>query len=186
MSDLAGALDAALRARYPMPEVRRPSTHRQGLLARMNQIEKQFAQPGDRKGAAGVRAAKAAGVSSRTWQKWRAGSQKPGDKLRAKLEAAYARHVQQPKFRAKVNGQGAPNTVRVAAEISWNGYRNRTAHRTTTLSGMRAVMVRTIRAWATAGPEAAADAFEAGAAAAQGTGFIQFLGENVEIDFPGE
>lgn len=188
MADLAEALDQALRDRYPMPEVKRPVTHRQGLTARMNQLEKQFQQPGDRKGAAGVRAAKAAGVSSRTWQKWRAGVQKPGAVLQRKLEGAYARFVQQPKFRRKVNSQAPPNLVKVAATIKWSSSPrknyNKQAHRSTTLEGMRGVMVGVIRAWATAGPEAAADSLERGAASVYRSDEIRFEGDNVEIEFP--
>lgn len=188
MADLAEALDQALTERYPIPEVKRPVTHRQGLTARMNQIEKQFQQPGDRKGAAGVRAAKAAGISPRTWQKWRAAVQKPGAALQRKLEGAYARFVQHPKMKARVNAAGAPNRVKVTATIKWTdsprkNY-NKQAHRTTTLEGMRAVMVGVIRAWATAGPEAAADALQRGAASVYRADEIQFQGNRVEIEFP--
>src|SRR5690606_17027795 len=167
MADLAEALDAALRDRYPMTGVKRPASHRQGLTARMNQLEREFSRPGDRKGAAGRRAAEAAGISPRTWQKWRAGGQKPGARLLARLETAYTRHVQLPRFRRTVNRQRPPNRVKVTAIIRWSSSPrknyNKTRQRTTTLEGMRAVMVRVIRAWATAGPEAAADAFERGA-----------------------
>jgi hypothetical protein len=179
-------LDAALRARFPVAGVRTPATQARGLQARMNQLEKHFQREGDRRGAAGVRAAKEAGISPRTWQKWRAGSQKPGPKLLAKLEAAYKKNVQFPKLRRKVNAAGAPNNVKVTAEINWNGYRNRTAYRSTTLAGMRATMVATIRAWANQGPEAAAAAFEEGAAQVHNVDYILFAGDDVEIEFPYE
>lgn len=184
MPDIAGALDAALRAHYAVPEVRTPVTQARGLQARMNQMEKAYTRKGDRPGAATARAAKAAGVSPRTWQRWRAGTQKPSAKLREKLAAAYDKHVRRPKLRRKVNQKGAPNRVTVTAEINWNGYKNRTAHRSTTLGGMRGVMVATIRAWANQGPAAAAVAFQAGTAAHHNTGFVAFEGDDVEVEFP--
>jgi hypothetical protein len=188
VADLPEALDQALREYYPVPEVKRAATHRQGLTARMNQLEKQFQQPGDRKGAAGVRAAKEAGISPRTWQKWKAGVQKPGARLLQKLEGAYARFVQHPKMKRRVNTKGAPNLVKVTAKIKWSSSPkknyNKVAQRTTTLEGMRGVMVGVIRAWATAGPEAAADALERGAASVYRADEIRFEGDHVEIEFP--
>jgi hypothetical protein len=188
VADLAEALDQALRDRYPKPEIRRPATHRQGLLARMNQLEKQFTAKGDRKGAAGRRAAKAAGIAPDTWTRWKNNQRQPGAASLRKLEAAYTRLVQLPKFRQKVNGQQAPNRVRVTATIRWSkspkSNYNKTAQRTTTLEGMRGVMVGVIRAWATAGPEAAADALERGAASVYRSDEIKFEGDEVEITFP--
>lgn len=184
MPDLAGALDAALRARYSVPEVRTPITQQRGLQARMNQLEKAYTRKGDRPGAATARAAKAAGVSPRTWQRWRKGEQTPGAKLRAKLAAAYDKHIRMPKLRRKVNTTGAPNRVTVTADIYWNGYPNRTKHRSTTLGGMRPVMVATIRAWAREGPEAAARAFQEGTAAAHQTPSVEFAGDDVHVEFP--
>lgn len=184
MADLAKALDTALRARYSVPEVRTPITQQRGLQARMNQLEKAYSRKGDRPGAATARAAKAAGVSPRTWQRWRAGTQKPGAKLREELAAAYNKHIRMPKLRRKVNAQGAPNRVTVTADIVWNGYTNRTAHRSTTLGGMKNVMIATIRAWAREGPEAAAAAFEAGTATHHQTPSVEFAGDDVEVEFP--
>lgn len=184
MPDLPQALDAALRARYSAPEVRTPVSSQRGLTARMNQLEKAYTQKGDRPGTAGRRAAAAAGVSHRTWQRWRAGTQKPGPKLREKLATAYDKHVRMPKLRRKVNAKGAPNRVTVAAVIIWNGYKNRAAHRSTTMGGMRPVMVATIRAWAKEGPEAAATAFEQGCAQHHNVPSIEFAGDDVEVEFP--
>ena len=188
MADLAEALDAALRDRYPMTEPKRPATHRQGLTARMTQLEKEFSQPGDRKGSAGRRAARAAGIAPDTWTRWRNNQRKPGAASLRKLEAAYARLVTLPKFRRKVNSQAAPNRVKITAEIKWSDsprkMYNRTRYRTTTLEGMAGVMVAVIRAWATAGPEAAADALERGAAAVYRTDEIRFEGDNVTVEFP--
>lgn len=189
MADLAGALDTALRARYPQTaDIRRPVTHRQGLTARMNALEKLFTVKGDRKGAAARRAAEAAGIKLRTWQKWRKGDAKPNASNARKLEGAYVRKVQLPRFRRRVNSQAAPNRVTVTAIIRWSSSPgknyNRTRQRTTTLDGMRGVMVRVIRAWATAGPAAAAQVFETGAAEVYRTDEIAFEGDHVIVEFP--
>lgn len=195
MADLSEALDAALRDRYRVAEVKRPSTHRQGLTARMNQLEKLFSEPGDRKGAAGIRAAKAAGISPRTWQKWRAGTQEPSPRTLRKLDGAHVRLVTLPAFRHALKTKRIPNKVRVTATIKWSKsprkQYNRTAERTTTLEGMRGTMAAVIRVWAGAGPEAAARALERGAAAVysvaddeDGSPGIEFEGDEVEIEFP--
>ncbi|KUM82356.1 MULTISPECIES: hypothetical protein [Streptomyces] len=187
MADLAGALDAALRARYRLTEVKTPITQRRGLTARMNQLEKTLSQQGDRKGSAGVRAAKAAGISPRTWERWRKGEQKPGAASVRKLETLFNRLVTLPRTRRALASKGVPNRVTVTAEINWNGYKNRTAYRTTTLYPMKSVMARVIRTWATAGPEAAADVFQSGTAQAHNVPEepgIQFEGDDVEIEFP--
>lgn len=188
MPDLSEALDQALRERYPVPEVKREISHRQGLTARMNQLEKQFERKGERKGTAARRAAEAAGIPLRTWQKWRQGAMKPAPRNARKLEGAYARFVQQPKMRQRVNTTGAPSRVRVTAVIKWSDsprkMYNRQPFRSTTLERMQGVMVGVIRAWATAGPEAAADALERGAAAAYAAEEIRFEGNEVEIEFP--
>jgi hypothetical protein len=167
VADLAQALDAALRARYRLPDIKTPATHRRGLTARMNALEKLF--PGGRKGSAGIRAAKEAGISPRTWQKWRAGTQAPSARMLRKLEGAYARMVQLPAFRRALADKKLPAKVTVTGTIRWSdsprkNY-NATPHRTTTLVNMRGAMRGVIRAWAMAGPEAAAEAFERGASA---------------------
>lgn len=184
MPDLAAALDEALRARYPRNEVRTPITQRRGLDARMNQLEKLFTAKGDRKGAGNRRAAEAAGIPLRTWQKWRAGTATPSARNLRKLETAHNRLITIPRFKQKVANTPAPNRVTVSAVIVWNGYKNRQAHRTTTLEGMRHVMRAVFRAWATAGPEAAADAFQRGTADAYNTQSVQFEGNDVEVTFP--
>ena len=186
MADLAEAIDLALRDRYPMQEVKSPATQRRGLTARMNQIEKLFT--GGRKGSEARRAADAAGIPARTWRDWRSGKTKPSARNLRKLEGAYARLVTLPKFRRKVNAQTPPSRVRVSAIIKWSDsprkMYNRQPQRTTTLEGMAGAMVAVIRAWATAGPEAAADAFERGAAAVYAADEIRFEGDNVEVTFP--
>lgn len=188
MADLPEALDAALTARYPIPEVKTPATQRRGLLARMNQIEKGFQRQGDRAGAAGRRAAKAAGIAPDTWTRWKKGQRGQSAASLRKLEGAYTRYVQLPKIKARINGKGAPNKVKISATIRWSSSPrknyNKTPHRTTTLEGMRAVMGSVIRAWAAAGPEAAAEAFERGAASIYRSDEIRFEGDEVEIEFP--
>lgn len=190
MADLAEALDKALRARYRIPDIKTPATHRRGLTARMNALEKLF--PEKRKGASGTKAAQAAGISPRTWRAWRAGGT-PSPRTLRKLEGAYARLIQLPAFRRALADKKIPASVTVTATIRWTdsprkNY-NATPHRTTTLTHMRGAMVGVVRAWVMAGPEAAADAFERGASAVykvsdadDGSPGIQFEGENVEID----
>lgn len=184
MADLAEALDAALTDRYGVTVVKRPATHRQGLTARMRALEK--LHPGGRKGSERTAAAKAAGISPRTWREWHAGKRQPSPRLLQKLEDAFKRLVVTPKMRRKLKAQGVPNTVRVTAKINWNGYKNRTEQRTTDLGGMRGVMANVIRAWHRQGPEEAAEVFEQGAASAHSTGYIKFEGDQVEVEFPWE
>lgn len=170
-----------------MTEVRRPATHRQGLTARLRQLEKTFTRKGDRPGAARRRAAEAAGIRPATWRSWWRGDSKPGPQLLRKLETAYARHVTLPAFRRKVNSQRPPNRVKVTAEIRWSSSPrknyNRQRQRSTTLEGMSGAMVAVIRAWATAGPEAAAEALERGAAQVYRTDEIAFEGDDVTVEF---
>lgn len=180
MADLAEALDTALRDRYPSAEPKTPATQRRGLMARMNHLEKLFTRKAD--------AAKAAGISPRTWREWRAGTSKPSARNLRKLEAAHARLVAIPKFRKTLRARPVPAAVKVTATIAWSKSPkkryNAQPHRTTTLTGMRAVMAAVIRTWATVGPEAAADALERGAAQVYGAEEIQFQGDEVEIEFP--
>lgn len=192
MPDLSEALDAALRARYRVAEVKTPATQRRGLVARMNQIEKLFT--GGRKGTEARRAAEAAGISARTWRDWRRGTHPPSPRMLRKLEAAYARLVTLPRFRKALRDQKLPASVTVTGTIRWTDsprkMYNKTRHRTTTLVGMRGVMAATIRAWAMAGPEAAADAFQRGTSAVyavpdddDGGPGVQIEGNQVEIEF---
>lgn len=188
MADLAEALDDALKDRYPITGPKTPATQRRGLTARMNGLERLFTQKGDRKGTAGRRAAEAAGIPARTWRKWRAGTQKPSPASVRKLEGAFNRLVTLPNFRRSLGSKPVPNRVRVTAIIKWSSSPgknyNRVQQRTTTLESMRPVMVKVIRAWATAGPEAAADRFEAGAAAVYRADEIRFEGDHVIVEFP--
>jgi transcriptional regulator with XRE-family HTH domain len=193
--NLPEALDAALRGRYRVTEVKSPASTRRGLTARMAQMEKAFTRPGDRKGAAGRRAAEAAGVSLRTWQRWRSGKQSPAARTVAKLQAAYDNLVRLPRLRKQLRKQGVPNAVTVTAVIKWSTStgtqynRANDGHRTTTLIGMGPAMRAVVRAWATEGPEAAAEALERGTAATysvpdddDGSPGIEFEGDEVEIE----
>lgn len=184
MPDLPEALDAALRAHYRVTDIRTPATHRRGLTARMSRIEK----------ATGTRAeaAKATGISLRTWQRWRAGTQKPGAAALRKLETAFNRLVTLPRTRKMLKSKGVPSRVTVSAEVRWNGYYNRHPQRTVRLGpkGVQAAMRHTIRVWSAAGPEAAAEAFQRGLSAAyevpdetDGSPGIQFEGDQVEVRF---
>lgn len=187
MADLAEALDAALKDRYPITGPKTPATQRRGLTARMNGLERLFAQKGDRKGAAASRAAAAAGIPARTWRKWRAGTQKPAPASVRKLEGAFNRLITLPDFRRRLGTKAVPNRVKVTAIIKWSSSPgknyNRQKERTTTLESMRPVMAKVIRSWATAGPEAAAEKFEAGAAAVYRADEIRFEGDHVIVEF---
>ncbi|MFJ6530871.1 helix-turn-helix domain-containing protein [Streptomyces longwoodensis] len=192
MAELAEALDAALRARYRYQEVKRPATHRQGLLARIGRLEKLFGTRG--------KAAAAAGIPYSTWRDWTSGRTKPSARGLRKLEAAYVRNVSGPAFKRAVNSTPLPNTVRVTGEIKWSSsprkQYNRVAQRTVNLEGMQGVMRAVVRAWATAGPEAAAETLERGASAVYrvpddnptdkhpaGAPGIEIEGDRVEIEF---
>jgi hypothetical protein len=188
MADLAGALDTALRARYPVRAVTTPTTQRRGLTARMNQLEKKFS--GERN--PGAAAAKAAGIAPATWTRWKAGQRAPSKASLGKLDAAYNKLIAFPKLRRKVNALPVPEKVNVTADVVWNGYVNRVAKRTVKFrTNVRTVMVATIRAWGRQGPEAAADVFQRGLADAESNApntedepGIVFDGNEVEIDFP--
>lgn len=189
MADLAEALDDALRDRYPITGPKTPATQRRGLTARMNGLERLFTRKGDRKGAAARRAAEAAGIPARTWRKWRAGTQKPAPASVRKLEGAFNRLITLPNFRRSLKSKKAPNRVKVTAIIKWssspgkNYNRKAGGARTTTLESMRPVMVEVIRAWGSAGPEAAAEKFETRTAEAYRADEIRFEGDHVIIEF---
>jgi len=197
VADLAGALDAALRARYKVSEVKTPVTQRRGLLARMNQLEALHKRKGDKPGQAATRAAESAGIPIRTWRDWRKGTHPPSARSQRKLERAYVEQITLPAYRKSTQGKGAPNKVNVTAEIWWtdSDKKNNGKKRTVKLTGMKAAMAAVIRAWIAAGPEAAADALERGAAAVyrvpdnvdddgNRTPGIQFKGDEVKVEFP--
>lgn len=194
MADLAGALDAALRARYRVSEVKTPITQRRGLLARMNQLEALHRRKGDRPGAAARRAAQSAGIPPDQFARWRKGDRKPSAASLRKLEGAYARQITLPALHKAIKQRPAPKTVRITATIKWSYDQvkqyNATAHRTTTLTEMRPVMAAVLRAWVAAGPEAAAESFEWGTSRAYSVRDdgdrpgIEFEGNEVEIKFP--
>lgn len=193
MADLAEALDAALRGRFRVAEVKTPVTQRRGLLARMNQLEKLHQRKGDKPGQAATRAAESAGIPIRTWRDWRKGTHPPGPRNQRKLERAYVDQITLPAYRKSAKEKGAPSKVNVTAEVWWtdSDKKNNGEYRRVKLTGMKAAMAAVIRAWIAAGPEAAADAFERGCAAVyrvpqneDGTPGIQFQGNRVEIEFP--
>jgi len=186
--DLSEALDDALTARYRPHEIKSPADTRRGLLARMNQLEKLHTRPGDRPGAAGRRAAQSAGIYPDTWTKWRNQKRQPSTASLRRLEAAYTRQITLPGFRRALRRKKIPKSVTVTATIRWTDsprkMYNANPQRTTTLTGMRPAMILTIRAWTTAGPEAAAQAFERGAADVYKANEIAFEGDDVAIEFP--
>lgn len=194
MADLAEALDAALRARYRVAEVRTPITQRRGLLARLNQLERLHQREGDRRGAAARRAARSAGIPPDQFARWRKGERKPSAASLRKLEGAYARQITLPALRKTIKARPVPKTVRITATIKWSydarKQYNATPHRTTTLNNMRPVMAAVIRAWTAAGPQAAAESLERGTSRAYSVRDdgdrpgIEFEGNEVEIEFP--
>lgn len=182
--NLSQALDAALRARYMPREIKRPITHRQGLTARLNALERLFPTK--------QAMAKAIGIPERTLRDIRSGRTKGSKTNLRKIEAAQLRLVTLPKLRTNLANKTIPNSVTVKAVIVWNGYKNaaRGGHRSTTLGGMQGVMRRVIRLWEAAGPDVAADAFQRGAAyverlpnAPDEPGF-KAEGDDVTITFP--
>lgn len=154
----------------------------------MGRLEKLFSRKGDRKGTAARRAAEAAGISPNTWRRWRSGTQKPGPAALRKLEGAYNRLITLPKFRRSLADQKVPNVVRVSAKVRWSkspkSQYNKTKYRTVDLESMRQPMVIVIRAWGSAGPQAAAEAFERETALNYSAAEIAFEGDNVTIEFP--
>lgn len=187
--ELPAALDRALRARYAPRDVRSPVTTARGLNARLNQLEKAFTRDGDRKGAATRRIAAALGVTPRTVQRWRTGERKPNKASLQRIRDEHTKIVRIPKIRRRLRDLPPPNRVNVSALVVWNGYTNRTPDRTVRLHGMQTAMARTIRAWATQGPTAAADVFQRETATAHNVPNtpdepgIVFDGD-VDIDFP--
>lgn len=189
MATLAEALDAALRDRYMPGEIKSPVTTARGLNARLRALEAHFQRKGERKGAETKRVAAALGISPVTYRRWRNGKQRPNLN---KIADAHHQLIVLPRMRRRLQAKPPPNSVTVEAEIKWNGYRNPTAQRSTTLGGMRAVMARTIRAWATEGAQKAADVFQRDTATAHNVPNsddapgILFEGNSVHISFPWE
>lgn len=188
MPDFPRALEAALRARYPVTGVRTPATQARGLTARMNALEKAHSAKGDRAGAAGKRAAQSAGISPGTWTRWRSGKQKPGAAMLAKLEAAYAKTIMRPKQARKVAGKPLPKSAKVTGKVCWNGYYNRAPHRMVNLTLSEATMRATINAWARgertgAGPDEAATKFLKGAANDNAAAYILIEEDDCDVHF---
>lgn len=198
MADLAQALDEALRGRYRVTEVRTPITQRRGLTARMSQLEKHHARPGDRPGQAAARAARSAGIAPQTWNRWRKGIQPPSSASLRKLEGAYTRQITLPAYRRALKRRKTPNVVIVWARVKWSRsdgtqYNQRdNGYRRVRLESMRPVMNDTIKAWVGAGPQAAADAFQWGVSTLYKVDpdgdrpGIEFQGNDVKIQFSEE
>lgn len=193
MANLSKALEAALRARYQVSEVKTPVSQRRGLLARMNHLEKLHHRRGDTSTQTRRRAAEAAGIPDRTWRDWRKGTHPPSAASQRKLEGAYTRQITLPALRRELKVRPVPKSVRITATIKWSydarKQYNSTAHRTTTLTNMRPVMASVIRAWAGAGAAAAAEVFERRTSQTYGVRDdgekpgIEFEGDQVEIEF---
>lgn len=111
MAELAQALGDALNARYTWKGgVKRPVTHRQGLTARMNRIQKKV-------GGGPRAAAQAAGIPYSTWTHLASGRRTPSAKSVARLEGAFIRIVAAPARAAVVGRKGYPSKLSVQAVV---------------------------------------------------------------------
>lgn len=179
MANLPEALDAALRAYYPLGGVKSPVTSPRGLAARMTALERVYGSK--------VAAARAAGIGRSTWGAWQTtkGSHRPPSAANArKLEAAYESLLRQVKVRG-ARARSAPTkasiTATVVADPRSSRYVNRTPHRTfnadrgPNLQGM-------VNAWADGAPpgEVAAELMQAIADVYDGTMFA-FEGDDVSV-----
>lgn len=114
---LRQATNAALAgyARRQRPEgIRTPVTQHRGRNARMNALEKVFGEKA---------AAAAAGVTPRTWKRWRETDAKPRATSLAGLQGAYDRLLDDQTLRRLSSGRHRAR-VSVTAEIQWSGYYN--------------------------------------------------------------
>lgn len=113
MPDFPRALKEALDAHYSVRgnarQIVRPITHRQGLTARMNALEKAY---GSKKAAA-----QAAGLNPTSWTRWKAGQRGISAANSAKLEGAYASITRALQVEAK----GTPSAITVHAEVTFHG-----------------------------------------------------------------
>lgn len=121
---LSRALDAELDrvlAAPPLTGVKTPVSQRRGLTARISALEKSLGGP--------KAAARAAGVTPRTWNAWKTG-RTPARRSLTRLDDAYkadlARRGNTSARRRATARQIASVTfaVRVTAEIQWDGYYN--------------------------------------------------------------
>lgn len=191
---LPEALHQALMARFRVPEVKTPATQRRGLMARISQIAKAIRSRGDTPAQVDRKVAKELGVTPRTLKRWRDGKASPSPKSVRRVETAHNRLVVLPAYRRALKARGVPGQVKVTGVIKWSKSSgtqyNSTPYRTTTLAGVRGVMVRVIRAWAAAGPEAAAQVFEHGISAVYGVPpdgdapGIEIQGDQVIVHLP--
>lgn len=132
MSSTHEAIVTALERAYvapPLEGVKRPISHRQGLLARLSALE---AAAGGEQAAA-----RAAGVTPRTWRGWKRNpTARPSRASLEGVQHAYGRDlrrrsrdpVRQMRF-ALAKGRKA--RVKVWAEVQWAGYYNGQSERVT-------------------------------------------------------
>jgi hypothetical protein len=106
----------------PLKAIRRPVTHRQGLLGRMHALEE---TAGSERGAAA-----AAGVTVRTWRGWvRNPFSRPSKRSLEGVEAAYRedlqRRTEDPLRQMRyAMAQARDTNTWIEAEIQWEGYYN--------------------------------------------------------------
>lgn len=122
------AISAALtshQARYtapPLTAIRRPISHRQGLLGRMHALETAAGSQRD--------AAADAGVTLRTWRGWlRNPFSRPAKRSLAGLEQAYAddlqRRSEDPLRQMRyAMAQARDTNLWIESELQWDGYYN--------------------------------------------------------------
>lgn len=177
MPTLPEALDAQFSARFELPGLKRPATHRQGLTARMNALVK--ANGGEYR-----RAAASAGIPERTWRDWRNGTHPPSARGLRKLETAYGRQILRPALAKLIAaGKFAVREIHVKATVVCDPkkgkYKNSQPYR-----WFRAEKIDTgkvVTAWINHGSEAAAQAYEASVQEQYRQQFA-FEGVNVEVD----
>lgn len=185
MAEFADELDYELARRYRFPGVKRPVTHRQGLTARMNALQKAH-------GGSAPAAAASAGIPARTWRDWRSGTHPPSARGQRRIEGAYARQIIAPAITRLVTaGSRDVTDIHVFATVVVDPdtpgrkgakYTNATPERWFRAEGIKAMEV--IHTWLHHGAEAAAQKYEALVKREYGEVFA-FQGLNVKVElFP--
>lgn len=182
--DLGEAMHAALSARYGWDILKSSATTSRGLRARLNALEKAYA--GNRKAAAA-----AAGVGYSTWTHIAAGRRHPSAATLRRLEAAYARDVQEPRAARAVARKGLPRLITVTAEVRWTDspkkMYNARRHRTVNLDQLtRGDIAAVVDTWRRFGGPASGAALERIAARRYAANEIAFEGDQVTVKLTGE
>ena len=180
MADFPTALDAALRAYYPLGGIKSPVTSARGLAARMTALERVH--------GSGAAAARAAGVGASSWRAWKTtgtSHRPPSAANAAKVASAYETLLR----RVKVHGQRAkpaPTTASIRADVvadpNQSRYVNRIVRRTFNALKVSS-LASVVSVWADGASPAdvAAELTQVIAGAYDGTVFA-FEGDDVTVD----